>query len=169
MSSEGKTSGATLKASIDLSALDVLRIGSEYQHYRLDDYWKPSGGMMMWPDTFENINDGQRDRTALFSEWESQVTPDWLTLLGVRYEAVHMDAGDVQGYSSTGMMNPTNAQAAAFNASDRSQTDNNWDATALAAYSVDSNLDVEFGYARKVRSPTCTSATPGQAGPWLRS
>jgi len=153
MASEGKTTGAALKASIDLSSLDVLRVGSEYQRYRLDDYWKPSGGMMMWPDTFENINDGQRDRTALFSEWESQVTPDWLTLLGVRYEAVHMDAGDVQGYSSTGMMNPTNAQAAAFNASDRSQTDNNWDATALAAYSVDSNLDVEFGYARKVRSP----------------
>ena len=153
MSSEGKTTGAALKASIDLSALDVLRIGSEYQRYRLNDYWEPSGGMMMWPGTFENINDGERDRTAVFSEWQSQVTPDWLTLFGVRYEAVHMDAGDVRGYSTTGMMNPTNAQAAAFNASDRSQTDNNWDLTALAAYTVDANLDVEFGYARKVRSP----------------
>ena len=43
--------------------------------------------------------------------------------------------------------------AAAFNASDRSQTDNNWDFTALAAYTVDSNLDVEFGFTHKVRSP----------------
>jgi iron complex outermembrane receptor protein len=153
MSSEGKTTGAAVKASIDLTALDVLRVGSEYQRYRLNDYWEPSGGMMMWPGTFENINDGQRDRTALFSEWESQVAPDWLTLFGVRYEAVHMDAGDVRGYSTTGMMNPTNTQAAAFNASDRSQTDNNWDVTALAQHNLNANLDVEFGYARKVRSP----------------
>ncbi len=156
MESEGKTTGVSLKASIDLSARDILRVGSEYQSYQLNDYW-PASGSGMGPDTFENINDGERNRTALFSEWESRPTTNWLTLVGVRYEAVHMDAGDVHGYGapSMGMMMGADeaAQAAAFNASDRSQTDNNWDFTALAAYTVDSNLDVEFGYARKVRSP----------------
>ena len=150
MDSEGKTTGASLKASIDLSPMDVLRVGSEYQRYRLNDYWDPSGAMM-WPGTFDNINDGERDRAALFSEWESQVAPDWLTLLGVRYENVRMDTGEVQGYGN--MMGNQITEAAAFNARDRSQTDHNWDATALAAWTVDNNLNVEFGFARKVRSP----------------
>ena len=156
MESEGKTSGATVKATIDLSQQDLLRVGGEYQRYQLNDYW-PASGAGMGPGTFENIDDGQRDRTALFSEWESKPTDDWLTLVGVRYEAVRMNADDVNGYGANMggmMMGPNeNAQAAAFNASDRSQTDNNWDFTALAAYTVDSNLDVEFGFARKVRSP----------------
>ena len=153
MASEGKTTGAAIKASIDLSALDVLRVGSEYQRYRLNDYWDPSGGMM-GPNTFENINDGQRDRTALFTEWESQITPDWLTLVGVRFESVHSDAGEVHGYANTNMMGTNQlAESTAFNASDRSQTDNNWDFTALAQHNLNANLDVEFGYARKVRSP----------------
>lgn len=150
MDSEGKTTGASVKASIDLSQQDLLRVGGEYQRYRLHDYWSPSGSGM-WPNTFDNINDGQRDRAALFSEWQSQLSADWLSLLGVRYEHVQTDAGDVQGYGN--MMGNQNAQAAAFNASDRSQTDHNWDATALARYNHSEALDVEFGYARKVRSP----------------
>jgi iron complex outermembrane recepter protein len=150
MDSEGKTSGASVKASIDLSPEDLLRIGGEYQRYRLQDYWSPSGSGM-WPNTFENINDGQRDRAALFSEWQSQLSADWLSLLGVRYENVQSDAGDVHGYGN--MMGKQNAEAAAFNASDRSHTDHNWDLSALARYTHSAQLDVEFGYARKVRSP----------------
>lgn len=150
MESEGKTSGATVKASIDLSQQDLLRVGGEYQRYRLNDYWSPSGSGM-WPNTFENINDGQRDRAALFSEWESQRSADWLTLFGVRYENVQSDAGDVHGYGN--MMGKQNAEAAAFNARERSQTDHNWDLSALARYTHSEQLDVEFGYARKVRSP----------------
>jgi len=45
------------------------------------------------------------------------------------------------------------AEAAAFNASERDKTDNNWDFTALARYTRDARLDIEFGAARKVRSP----------------
>ena len=92
MYSESDTAGVTLKADIDLSAEDVLRIGGEYQRYRLDDYWEPSGARM-WPDNFQNINDGERDRMALFGEWESQLDAQWLTLLGVRYERVEIRCG----------------------------------------------------------------------------
>ena len=153
MYSESDTTGMTVKADIDLSAEDVVRIGGEYQRYRLDDYWKPSGARM-WPDTFHNINDGERDRMAVFGEWESQIDAQWLTLLGVRYERVETDADDVSGYSpASGPPTFQLEDATAFNTSDRDKTDDNWDLTALARYKHDSNLDVEFGAARKVRSP----------------
>ena len=153
MYAESTTTGATVKADIDLSDADVLRVGGEYQRYRLDDYWPASGGGM-WPDTFLNINDGKRDRAALFTEWETRWNAQWLSLLGVRYERVTSDAGDVHGYSSADNA-PGNqvADAAAFNALDHERTDDNVDLTALARYTHDENLDMEFGVARKVRSP----------------
>jgi iron complex outermembrane receptor protein len=109
----------------------------------------------MWPGTFDNINDGERDRLALFTEWEADLDPQWLTLLGVRYERVMTDAGEVRGYDPTASGPPTFQQedAEAFNNQDRDKTDNNWDLTALARYTHDANLDIEFGFARKVRSP----------------
>lgn len=150
MESEGKTLGASVKAEIDLSSRDLLRVGSEYQRYRLNDYWPASGGSM-WPGTFENISDGERDRVALYGEWERELSPAWTTQLGVRYEHVSTAAGEVHGYG--GVQGGQIPEAQAFNASDRSQSDNNWDATALARYQHDANLDIEFGLARKVRSP----------------
>ena len=105
----------------------------------------------MAPGTFQNINDGERNRIALFGEWEQQVNPAWLTLVGLRFEHVATDASEVHGYGgAAGNQIP---EAAAFNASDRSQSDNNWDFTALARYNHSANLDLEFGVARKVRSP----------------
>lgn len=157
MESEGKTSGASIKANIDLSQQDLLRVGGEYQRYRLDDYWPASGTGGMSPNTFENITDGQRDRSALFGEWERQINPAWLSLVGLRYEHVASDAGEVHGYGDTNgmapMFNYQKRDSEAFNASDRSQNDNNWDFTALTRYNHDANLDIEFGVARKVRSP----------------
>ena len=153
MFSEGRTTGVSIKAEIDLAAEELVRLGAEYQRYRLDDFWTASGGGM-WPGTFLNINNGERDRAALYAEWESQLSADWLSLLGVRYERVDTDADEVQGYKTTPPA-PGNqiADAAAFNAQDRDKTDHNWDLTALLRYTHDANLDVEFGVARKVRSP----------------
>lgn len=148
METEGKNRGVRIAGDIALSDRDLLRLGAEAQHYRLDDWWPPSGGMMMAPDTFWNINDGERDRLAGFVEWEARWNPQWLTLLGVRGEKVDMDTDTVQGYN---MM--YSADAAAFNASDRSETDHNLDLTALARYTLDEMRTLEFGYARKTRSP----------------
>jgi iron complex outermembrane receptor protein len=149
MHTESKNTGGVVKANIKLTAQDLLRVGGEYQRYQLDDWWPASGtGMMMAPNTFWNINDGQRDRTALFGEWESRINPAWTTLLGARYERVKTDAGPVQGYSIMYA-----ADANTFNARNRERTDNNWDATALARYTADATRTVEFGYAMKTRSP----------------
>lgn len=154
MYSEGETTGASIKASIDLNTQSLLRIGGEYQAYQLDDWWPASGTGMMGPGTFANINDGQRDRLAAFAEWEARHNPQWTTLLGVRYERVSMDAGEANGYAATNMMGTNQLRdASAFNAQDREKTDNNWDLTALAKYTVDAEMDIEFGLARKVRSP----------------
>jgi iron complex outermembrane receptor protein len=153
MYSEGRTTGAAVKTDIDLSVDELLRTGLEYQRYRLDDFWTPSGGGM-GPGTFLNINNGKRDRWAAFGEWESQVSPAWLLLLGARYERVNTDAGDVQGYATTPpAMGNQLAEAAAFNALDRDKTDDNIDLAALALYTHSATLDIELGAARKVRSP----------------
>lgn len=157
MYTASKNTGGTLKADVNLSDKDLLRVGALYQHYTLDDWWPPSGGGM-WPGTFYNINDGERNRFALFGEWESRLNAQWKTLLGVRYENVQMDTGTVQGYNPTTngtMMMPNNQQkdAAAFNSQDRQRTDNNWNLTALAQYTASETADLEFGVARKVRSP----------------
>ncbi len=151
MKTEGKTTGFSLKAEIDLGQDSLLRLGSEYQHYTLNDWWPPSGsGMMMSPNTFLNINDGERNRAAVFGEWEKRFNPQWLTLLGLRYEQVHTDADEVHGYS---MAANQIRDAANFNNADRSKTDHNVDVTALARWTLSPVQDIEFGLARKVRSP----------------
>ncbi len=157
MYTKSSNTGVTVKADVNLDAQNLLRVGGLYQHYTLDDWWPPSGAAM-WPGTFDNINDGSRDRLGLFGEWESRLNAQWLTLLGARYERVKTDAGNVRGYDPTtngmGMMvNDQKKDAAAFNAQDRERTDNNWDLTALARYTPDANSNIEFGVARKVRSP----------------
>ena len=153
MYSESRTNGASVQGEVPLSGDDTLRVGGELQFYRLDDYWTASGGGM-GPGTFLNINNGKRDRIATYAEWERQAGDKWLTLLGVRYERVHTDADNVEGYDNTAPA-PGNqiADAAAFNALDHSKYDNNVDLTALAHYSHSDTLDIEFGVARKVRSP----------------
>ena len=157
MYTKSSNTGVNVKADVNLDAQNLLRVGGLYQHYTLDDWWPPSGAAM-WPGTFDNINDGTRDRFGLFGEWEARLNAQWLTLLGARYERVKTDAGNVQGYDPTtngmGMMvNDQKKDAAAFNAQSHERTDNNWDLTALARYTPDANSDIEFGVARKVRSP----------------
>ncbi len=148
MDTEGRNTGAVVKGDILLSARDTLRVGGEYQRYRFSDWWEASGNGGMSPDTFLDINNGERDRYAAFAEWEARWNQQWLSQLGIRHETVKMDTGTVQGYNS-GYDNDANA----FNAKDRSRTDNNWDMTALARFTPDEMRTIEFGYARKTRSP----------------
>jgi iron complex outermembrane receptor protein len=150
MNSKGKTTGASLKSDIKLNQQDLLRLGAEMQRYDLNDWW-PASGSGMWPNAFVNINNGERDRTALFGEWEAHVNSQWTTLAGVRYEYVKTNAGDVAGYNNTAASQ--SSDIANFNAKNHKKTDNNWDATLLSRYVVNPNADFELGFARKVRSP----------------
>ena len=151
MDTEGKNTGALVKAAIAVSERDVVTVGSEYQRYRLSDWWSPSGTGGMSPNTFWNINNGQRDRFDLFAEWESRLNQKWVSQLGVRTETVKMDTGTVQGYKSTGTVYPV--VAATFNGLDRQRTDHNYDLTALARFTPDLSQTFEAVYAMKTRSP----------------
>lgn len=166
MDTQGKTTGGLLKGDINISDRDVLRVGAEYQRYRLDDWWNASQSpatlgtnTMMGPNPFWNINHGQRDRYDVFAEWEAKWNQQWLSQLGLRSSTVKMNTGTVKGYNNaSGMMNygdPTNPATipGAFNAANRSKTDNNIDVTALAKYTPDAQQTYEAGYAMKTRSP----------------
>lgn len=152
MYSESDNNGLTVKADYYLAANDVMRIGLELQQYALDDYWTPSGGGM-GPGTFLNINNGQRDRIAIYAEREHATSANWLLMYGLRYENVAMQTDEVEGYangaSAPGMQM---MQVAAFNSGSRSSTDHNVDVTLVARYQASEALNIEFGYAHKVRS-----------------
>ncbi|PLX76933.1 MAG: TonB-dependent receptor, partial [Azoarcus sp.] len=148
MDTKGNNTGVSLKGDLVLSERDILRVGGDVQQYRLDDWWEASGKGMS-PNTFWNIRNGERDRFAVFAEWEAAWTPQWLTQFGLRHETVSMDADTVQGYSPTFSA----TDEAAFNAADRSKTDQNLDVAALARYTPSSTQSYEFGYAQKTRSP----------------
>ncbi|WP_197712807.1 TonB-dependent receptor [Polynucleobacter necessarius] len=149
MLATSSTNGAIIKGALPISETQLARLGTEWQGYKLNDWWPPSGtGMMMSPNTFQNINNGTRERLALFGELEQQWSKELMSLAGVRVEQVAANAENAQGYSSM-----YQSQANAFNAQEHQQTDYNWDLTALSRYKPDNNQNYEAGYSRKTRSP----------------
>ncbi|OYY94563.1 MAG: TonB-dependent receptor [Hydrogenophilales bacterium 28-61-23] len=163
MDTEATTVGGLIKGGIDLSATDTLRLGSDFQRYRLDDWWPPIGTApgSMCCDDFWNIRDGKRDRVGIFAEWEARWAPEWLTLVGIRSDTVKSDAGQVQGYST--VAGNYAADSAAFNALDRQRIDHNLDWTLLARYTPNAMQTYEAGFSRKSRSPNLYERYPWSA------
>jgi iron complex outermembrane receptor protein len=161
MDTQGRDLGYALKAEIPLGAADTLRLGNEAHFFTLNDWWPPVPGTGPWmaPNTFQNINDGRRDRYSLFSEWESHWSPHWSSLLGLRCDVVRMDTGNVQGYSDSSTLGYAGsglnyaADAASFNAQSHARQDTNYDLTGLVQCEPGPSTDLEFGYGRKTRSP----------------
>ncbi|MDR3468485.1 MAG: TonB-dependent receptor plug domain-containing protein [Xanthobacteraceae bacterium] len=151
MDTKGTDAGYSLKATVVASPHDLVRIGNEFYANHLDDWWGPiSGSMMMGPNTFININGGQRDRLGTFVEWERHWTREWTTIVGLRADVVWMNTGNVQGYNA--MM--YGADAAVFNALGHAKTDVNLDGSALTRYEPDAGSSFELGYSHKTRSPS---------------
>ncbi len=149
MNTDGTTEGYALKAEIPLSKRDTVRIGNEFTHFGLDDWWPPANtGPSMGPGTFQNINHGRRDRLGTFAEWNAQWDTQWSSLLGIRNDMVWMNTDNVVGYSG---MYATDANA--FNARDHARQDVNFDLTALLRYDPSQTSSYQGGYARKTRSP----------------
>jgi iron complex outermembrane receptor protein len=161
MLTEAKTTGGTVQANIDYSLRDTARIGMEYQTYTLYDWWPQAGGMM-GPNTFWNVDFGQRNRLDAYGEWEARWNTLWLTQLGLRGDIVHADAAPVQGYNSQALWA---VDAAAFNALNRARTDRNWDMTALSRYTPNEERTFDFGYSRKSHSPNLYNLYPWSTQP----
>lgn len=155
MNTQGRDLSASLSANAPLKDGGALRGGVETHRADVDDWWPPvAGSMMMSPLTYWNIADGRRDRAGVWGEWEAKPSARWTTLLGARVEHVETNAGQVQPYAWSGMMNAADAAAArAFNARDRAREDDNVDVTAKATWRASQTTSVEFGYARKTRTP----------------
>lgn len=154
METRGKNTGASLKADVILSERDLLKVGAEYQRYRLDDWWPPvANSMMMGPNTFQNINNGQRDRYDVFAEWEAKWSQAWATQLGLRHSTVKMDTDNVQGYKGLPNAGTEAADAVQFNSLNHQKTDRNLDATALTRFTPNNTSIYEAGYSIKNRSP----------------
>jgi iron complex outermembrane recepter protein len=157
MDTEAKTWGAAVKANVVLSGRHQLHAGLEYQYHTLYDFWPPVGGTM-GPNTFWNVDFGQRLRFDAYAEWEARWNDAWLTQVGVRSDTVLTDAGPVQGYDDA--LAAWGLDAAAFNAANRRVLDVNWDLTALARFSPDPTQTYVGGYARKTRSPNLYQRYP---------
>ncbi|WP_395646761.1 TonB-dependent receptor [Terricaulis sp.] len=156
MISEGQDLSALFSVrNLTIEGLGVVAAGAEVFQTRLDDYWPPvAGSMMMGPNTYININDGERDRYAVWGEWTARPAPQWTTSAGFRYEHVETNAGDVQAYSPMlSMMNPDANAASAFNALEHARQDDNIDVNLTAQWRPNEDAVYEFGITRKTRSP----------------
>jgi iron complex outermembrane recepter protein len=150
----------------------TLKWGAEFFLNDLDVYQRNLS--MMGTPTQDTFNDAQRDRYALYGEWDGEIAPRWRMNAGVRGEVVSMNTGDIENIILP--MDPNLAETLLnardyFNAQDRSIDDTNVDATVALRYALQSNLSLEGALTRRTRSPsilerylwTPLSASAGQA------
>ena len=100
-----------------------------------------------------NFNDAEREVLGAYLERDIQSAGNWQTHLGIRYNRVRSDAGEVNGTPAM-MMPPAQALRDAFNAADRSQTDHNIDLVAQLNYALSPTVQTYAGIAQKNRSPS---------------
>jgi iron complex outermembrane receptor protein len=154
----------------EISDKKTLKTGVDLQQYTLDDWWPPSGSSMS-PNTFQNINNGQRDRYGIFAELQNQHSQTLMSILGVRYEMVTTNAGNVQGYGTRSSSEPPvvdlygppsdrikydskqSVDSRNFNSSNRKQTDHNIDLSGILKYEPNQVESYDLGLSRKNRSP----------------
>lgn len=100
----------------------------------------------------DNFNDAERRIIGLFAERQLDFGKAWTAELGMRYNRVDMDAGEVNGTPAM-MMLPAQILRDAFNAADRSQTDDNLDVVAKVWFQAGDAASYYLGLGRKTRSP----------------
>ncbi len=166
MNTESDDLTLKLKWLLPASTRGQWLFGQEWYRNNLEDWWPAvEGSMMMGPNDYVNINDGERERLAAYAEWSSAHDSNWHLSAGARVEYVATDTGEVAAYNDGGMAgmgsmggmsarpNPDATAAMAFNMTDRLKSDLLVDATVQAIRELDSNSQLVFGLARKNRAP----------------
>lgn len=158
MYTKAEEQGVKINALYPISSDHTIKFGTELMQYKLNDWWPPVSTTVggMGNETFINLNNAHRDRLGIYAESDYQWSPKLSTLIGIRTDIVTMKTGDVQGYNhNTGAVTTYNNQvdANAFNRTDRNQRDVNYDVTAMVKYEHNQDWDIDFGFARKSRSP----------------
>ena len=99
----------------------------------------------------DNFSGIERNRYSTFVEWKGDISQGLELEAGLRYTQVDMESGEVN--TSMGAAPVVNLKNA-FNASDRTQKDHNWDFDVILRQSLSNELTAELGLARKTRSPS---------------
>jgi iron complex outermembrane receptor protein len=74
METTGKDYSYQLHWLLPISSNSTLLIGQEYYVYQLDDTWPAiNGSTMMGPNDYINMNEGKRERAALYGEWAANL------------------------------------------------------------------------------------------------
>jgi len=103
----------------------------------------------------QNYNDIKRNRFGVFAEWNAPLTNSLNIRAGIRYSRVNMKSGTVSANGFTGVLGTLiNTLVTNFNASQRSQNDNLFDATLQLTQTINDNLKFKLGVARKQRAPS---------------
>ncbi|ORU92538.1 MAG: TonB-dependent receptor [Cycloclasticus sp. symbiont of Bathymodiolus heckerae] len=100
----------------------------------------------------DNFNGAEKNRYSTFAEWKGDVAEGLELETGVRYTQVDMDSDSVNHHMATAGANPFRVLRDAFNNSDLSQTDHNWDFDVILRQTISNELTAEVGFARKTRS-----------------
>jgi len=144
MSNRTKVEAGGIDLAIDMPLFDgVFTFGVNGDQSNHD-----ADSMMGMMET-EFFNRVERDRYSVFTEWVGDITEKTVLELGARYAHTRSDAGNV-----TTQVGTQKADAAAFNAADRSRNFNEVDLAAVLRHTLSSQLDVDIGVARKNRAPT---------------
>ncbi|MEM7304762.1 MAG: TonB-dependent receptor [Pseudomonadota bacterium] len=150
------------RRKVDVSSRDTgarLALSNEFSNgelsFGVDGHNAEHKSVVTDPDfamfRVNNFNDAESDHLGVFTEWQGAVRNVDVEL-GIRYERVKMDSGDVS--ITPVILVPAVRLANAFNASDRSETDDNIDWTLKGSMPLSEDLNVIAGYARKTRSPS---------------
>ncbi|MGI9343381.1 MAG: TonB-dependent receptor domain-containing protein, partial [Gammaproteobacteria bacterium] len=157
---ESEAIGFALKSSFDVGAGE-LGVG-------IDGNFEKHSGLVQDPDVppffVQNFNDARQDNVGIFAEYFTDLGDQWFLELGARYQRTDSDADPVQAQPAqlcdSGMFMPPSPPCAVaalrnrFNNADRSLTDDNYELVARLDYSVNDNLLLGLGYARKTRAPS---------------
>ncbi|MDD2759469.1 MAG: TonB-dependent receptor [Methylomonas sp.] len=164
METRGRNHGYKLLAEIPFDEKYLIRFGNEFHRSLINDFWPPTSPLpsMMGPNTFYNLNNATRDRVGTFAEWEADWSPEWKTMLGLRYDHTMTDTGSVQAYNN---ITTDHYQALAFNALDQERNYDTFDITALLQFMPTDWGQYLFGYARKNRAPSLHELYPWDTGP----
>lgn len=146
--------GAKLAVTVPLFDGDFT-LGIEGDTSNHDALIRNPNQAMFLVDAYSGV---ERDRISMFTEWKGQILPKTSLEAGIRYSYIHSDAGTVvsrnPNFRGTPKAPAAMALNAAFNTANREVKDENIDLALVLRHTLTDNFDIEFGLARKTRSPS---------------
>jgi len=105
--------------------------------------------------SLQNYNNVKRNRFSFFSEWKAPLTNNLEIQTGIRYSRVNMSSDTVSATGFAGMLGAAiNTLATNFNHGQRHQHDNLVDLSLQLTQTINDNLKLNIGAARKQRAPS---------------